>query len=362
VNDVREKLNQQKVLVTGASGFIGRRLVKALANAGAEVTALSRTRSGAAELGGSSVKTVIASLNRPSDLPEILLGQDVVFHLAYDVRAPAAENLSAFENLYEAAIKSGVGRFVHTSSIVVYDGWPDQDIDENSPVDRPGGSPYRRAKIEMERKLMNGPLPAAILQPTIVYGPGSAQWTDALASNIASGGIVLPTPICECNGVFVDDVVQALLRAAALPDLDRERFIISGPSTFSWAQLLEGYARIVETGKVEYRPLEELIDRIGPKPDESADNDAPSTMAKISAIGRRVLGRERFENLVRLARQRLAKDGLTYPGHHLLEEFSSTGTCRIDHARKRLGYRPEFDLENGLAATEQHIRSLLGRD
>ena len=348
-------------MVTGASGFIGRRLVKALADAGAEVTALSRTGFGAADLGSGSVKTVTGSLNKPADLPEILRGQNVVFHLAYDVRASAAENLSAFENLYNAAIKSGVGRFVHTSSIVVYDGWPDRDLDEKSPMDRPGGSPYRRAKIDMERQLMNGPLPAAILQPTIVYGPGSAQWTDALASNIAAGGIVLPTPVGDCNGVFVNDVVQALIRAAVLPDLDRERFIISGPSSFSWSQLLEGYAKIIGTGNVEYRPLDELSERIGPKPDESADDDAPSAMAKISAIGRRVLGRERFENLVRLARQRLAKDGLTYPGHHLLEEYSATGTCQIDHARKRLGYRPEFDLEKGLAASEQHIRSMLGR-
>jgi len=355
------KLNHQKVLVTGASGFIGQALVNALADAGAQVTALSRTRFGPVGQGRANVKTVTGSLNNPADLPEILRGQDIVFHLAYDVRAPAGDNLSAFENLYSSAVKSGVGRFIHASSIVVYDGWPNQDINENSPVSRPGGSPYRRAKIDMERRLMDGPLPAAILQPTIVYGPGSTQWTDALATNIATGGIVLPTPVGVCNGVFVDDVVQAFLLAGQLPDLERERFIISGPSTFLWSRLLEGYASIVGGGSVTYRPLKELTERIGPKPDKSSANDAPSAMARISAVGRRMLGRERFEKLVRLARQSLTKSGPTYPGHHFLEEISSTGTCQTDHARERLGYRPEFDIDKGLAATAPHLRNLLGK-
>ena len=112
---------------------------------------------------------------------------------------------------------------------MVYDGWPGEDLDEAGTMQRPGGSPYRQAKIRMEAQLMAGPVPAAILQPTLVYGPGSALWTDHLADTLAHGTQVLPEPEGLCNGVFVDDVVQAMFRAATMKDLGRERFIISGP-------------------------------------------------------------------------------------------------------------------------------------
>src|SRR5690606_39281896 len=79
--------------------------------------------------------------------------------------------------------------------------------------------------------------------PTIVYGPGSALWTDGFATALLGGGVVLPEPAGLCNGVFVEDVVQACLKAATLPDLGRERFVISGPAPFPWSALLQGYVR-----------------------------------------------------------------------------------------------------------------------
>ena len=350
MTDVREKLNQQKVLVTGASGFIGRRLVKALADAGAEVTALSRTGFGAADLGSGSVKTVTGSLNKPADLPEILRGQNVVFHLAYDVRASAAENLSAFENLYNAAIKSGVGRFVHTSSIVVYDGWPDRDLDEKSPMDRPGGSPYRRAKIDMERQLMNGPLPAAILQPTIVYGPGSALWTLAPQAALRQGPVVLPDPVGTCAAVHVEDVISAALLAATLPDLGRERFIVSGPDTPSWADFYNGHAQLIKTGSVTLVPLDTLASRF---PEEQApdENSGPSLAARISAALRQVIGSRRFDQVMTHIRSRRSPRGPVYPDRHQLALYAANPRISPDHARARLGYNPRFDLKTGLSTT-----------
>lgn len=348
----------RRVFVTGASGFIGHRLIDALLRAEASVTVLSRSGRFSAPDGG-SVKIVTGDLGDAVLLNSALKDQDVVFNLAYDVRASAASNLAAFETLLQAAAGAGVGRIVHASSIVVYDAWPASDIDEKATMDRPGGSPYRQAKIEMERRLMQGTISAAILQPTIVYGPGSALWTDQMAEFMAAGGVVLPDPEGLCNGVFVDDVVQAMLRAAVLADLEQERFVISGAAPFSWSDLLNGYAAIIGKGAVQHKPLADLQGGLGPEPsDEGAGNDAPSAMARISAVGRRVLGHDRFEGLVRFAKRKLSKGGVTYPDHHLLGVFSATGTCKIDHARVRLGYAPEFDLPKGLAATKAHLKRL----
>ncbi|MCB2128755.1 MAG: NAD(P)-dependent oxidoreductase [Rhodobacteraceae bacterium] len=351
-------LTGRKVFVTGATGFIGRRLVARLVSEGADVSVLTRSR---AALGGLRplVRARIGSLTDRALVETALTGQDVLFNLAYDFRATAAENLKGFDALCAAAKSAGVGRIVHTSSIVVYDAWPGRDCTEDGSMARPGGSPYRQAKIAMEKRLMAGSLPAAILQPTIVYGPGSSLWTDGFAEALLAGGIVLPDPEGRCNGVFVDDVVQACLKAATLPDLGQERFIVSGPEPFAWSALLQGYAGILGTGDIHRVPLDELTRRLGPRRDESADH-APSAAARVSAAARRLIGHKRFEALVRMLKRRLSKGGALQPNHHLLEEYTGAGTSRIDHARARLGYAPDFDLPRGLAATADHLRAIGG--
>ena len=59
-------------------------------------------------------------------------------------------------------------------------------------------------------------------------------------------------------------------------------------------------------------------------------------------------------------RRRSGKTGRLEPDHHLLEEFTGRGTCRIDHARRRLGYAPEFDLAAGLAAITEDLNRMAG--
>src|SRR5690606_27404236 len=135
------------------------------------------------------------------------------------------------------------------------------------------------------------------------------------------------------------DVVQACLKAATLPDLGRERFVISGPAPFPWSALLQGYVRALGRGEVSRVPVADLLARLGPKPGETTDR-TPSAAARVSAMLRRAIVR-RLE-----------------PDHHLLEEFTGRGTCRIDHARTRLGYAPQYDLAAGLAATADHLKRM----
>ncbi|PPB81590.1 nucleoside-diphosphate-sugar epimerase [Albidovulum inexpectatum] len=348
----------KRVVVTGASGFIGRRLVQRLVQDGAEVTALVRSPSAAASV-PDGARSGLVSLLDTASLARAMDRADVLFHLAYDVRASADENLRAFDATIDAAIRAGIGRIVHTSSIVVQDDWPERDCTESGTTSTRGGSPYRQAKIAMEERLAQVPLPAAILRPTIVWGPGSALWTDGFARALLGGGVVLPDPIGLCNGVFVDDLVQAFLLAAGLPDLTHETFIISGPQPFSWAVLVDGYARILETPPAIRVPADEIARTLGPEPDES--DTRPSAAARISALGRRVLGHRRFETMVAAIRDRVGRQRALYPNHHLFREYMGHGTCHIDHARNRLGYRPEYDLARGLTACEPHLRALKRR-
>lgn len=344
-------LTGQRVFLTGASGFVGRHLADRLVADGAEVTTLLRSAHGSASLKAAGVQLHKGALEDAAGLDRALAGQDAIVHLAYDVRASAAANLAAFDTLYEAARRAGVGRFVHASSIVVYDDWPDGRIDETSSMDRPGGSPYREAKIAMERRLMAGDLPAIILQPTLVWGSGSALWTETLAEALRAGAVVLPDPEGLAELVHVTDLAAAFSAALALPDPGRERFIVSGPEPVPWSALLGGYADQLGTGQIRREPLADLAARLGPAPAMAPGTDAgPSAAARVSAMARRLIGRARFEALVRGLKRRVSK-GDFYPDHHLLELFAATGSCSTRAARDRLGYEPRVDLATGLKIT-----------
>ncbi|NOD78585.1 MULTISPECIES: NAD-dependent epimerase/dehydratase family protein [unclassified Ruegeria] len=351
-----EQLGGTSVLVTGATGFIGKRLVPALLQIGARVTVVLRSRHGAATLKRMGARVVTGSMADRATMETVLRDQDVLFHLAYDMRATAADNLAQFDVLRTAAETAGVGRIVHISSIVTYDGWPQQDLTEDSSSARAGGGQYRQAKRAMEQALTDGACPVAILQPTLVYGPGSMFWTDQLAAWLAAGTVVLPNPEGVCNAVFVDDLVLAMLRAATVPGLQQERFIISGAAPIAWSDLLNGYADIIGQGNVHHVPLADLKARLSPEtPDDSADTQ--SLAARISAAARVWIGRDRFEKLVHRVKQHLPQSDVVYPDRYMLDLLSAKGQCRIDHARTRLGYAPTHDLEAGLAATRDHLQA-----
>lgn len=351
-----DHLDGKAVFVTGATGFIGKRLVPALINAGARVTVLLRNRHGRQAFSAMGARVIQGTAGDRALQEKALRNQDVLYHLAYDMRATATDNLATFETLRTAAEKAGVGRIVHASSIVVYDGWPQQNLTESSPISNGKADPYRRAKIAMEQALLQGNCPAAILQPTLVYGPGSMLWTDKLTRWLAAGTVVLPKPEGLCNAVFVDDLVQAMLCAAAPEDLQQERFIISGPTPVSWSALLSGYADIIGRGKIGLIPQETLRARL---PDEEPGEvpDTQSLAARVSTIARAWIGRDRFEKLVQTATQRLPRQNELYPDRYMLELFSGTGQCQIDHARIRLGYEPAYDLKAGLEATRPYLEA-----
>nr|WP_070959198.1 NAD(P)-dependent oxidoreductase [Hyphomonas sp. Mor2] len=343
----------QRVVVTGGSGFIGQRVVAALLENGAEVTALARNKQGANLIAKTGAIAIVTALTETARIADLLASTDALVHLAYDVRASGQANLQTFKALIEAAQQARIRRIVHMSSIVVYDGWPTEDLDAESPIGSAGGSPYRRAKMEMEETLMKGDLPAAILQPTLVYGAGSALWTDGLAQHLARGGLVLPEPEGVCNAVYVDDVAQAVVHAVNLPDLGRERFLISGRSPVSWTDLLSGYAASVG-GEIQHEPATAIADALGPEPEIQ---DTPSLAARISAFGRRAIGNSAFDGMVNTAKAILGQraSGPMWPDHHLFRVFTATGTCRIDAAQARLGYEPRYDLPAGLAAIAPYL-------
>jgi nucleoside-diphosphate-sugar epimerase len=272
----------RKVAVTGASGFIGAHLVQALSEAGAHVRAIYRRPW---EHVPDNVDA-IDGLSGALGLSEAFSGCDTLFHFAYDVRAGEDVNLALFDSVFDAAFEAGVSRFIHASSVAVYDNWPGNGLlQESDSWDGPPANAYVAAKRKMERSLLNqDKMSVAILQPTIVYGTERGLWSHAAIAALRSGGIMLPEPAGLCPAVHVNDVVQAALLAAAAPELAQHRFLINGPDELSWLEFFKAPQDFVGDGDIRMMDADDLQMKVG-LPFRS-NPTKPSLAARLGSLAR----------------------------------------------------------------------------
>lgn len=224
------------ILVTGATGFIGRVVCRALATTGYRVRAGCRQPALPTELSANGVITAqVLDLDRPEGLPAALAGVDAIVHAAYGrVEAMPAQ----LDGLLRAAERAGVGRIVHFSSIAVY-GNATGRVDETRSPERPIGA-YGRAKIRCEERLRAWAQPgrcAIALRPGIVYGPGSPFWNEKIERRIRAG--IWGTFGRQGEGtaalVHVEDVARSVVAAlSASPARPWLAVNITGPDSPTW--------------------------------------------------------------------------------------------------------------------------------
>jgi nucleoside-diphosphate-sugar epimerase/choline dehydrogenase-like flavoprotein len=348
-----------RVAVTGATGFIGRRLVERLVDQEADVTCLvRRSPSHSHPLpAGATVRTL--ELTDAETLREALDGTDLVFHCAYDWD-DESWNPPALRALIDAC--RGCGRLVHLSSFVVYEPSGDGEVTEDSPETRAEGG-YAHTKLGLEAELMRAVredgLPAAILQPTIVYGPHSRPWTDAPADMLRFGTVVLSDAGQGiCNAVYVDDVVRAMVLAATDDRAVGERFLISGPRPISWAQFYAEIAKAVGAEGPKYQPSKSGVRRKIRKLFRFAADPTP-------VMGR--LGRTRWGEILLRAlpeeiRARVLISHTRRPGHVHEPDVHSSVTVSSAKARRVIGYEPQFDFDKGMVLTSKYLREYVRQD
>lgn len=341
LGEARNHFSGRRVIVTGATGFIGRRLVAGLLLVGASVTVALRSRHGANQFEAAGAEVLVGQLQDHAFMSKALNNQQILFHLAYDVRSGGRENLHVFKDLCEVVQASELERIVHMSSLVVYDHWPGGKIDAEAAITRTGLEDYRDAKIAMEEALLAGAKPAAILQPGIVHGPGSALWTTAPREALKRGPVILPDPIGLCPAVHVDDVVQAALRAAMVNDLGHERFVLCGRDQLDWRAFYQSHIDALGQGAVELQAVERLKARLPVPAAHGGGSQSPSAAARISQSLRQVIGRERFEKWTGMVRNLFQSSGPVYPDHNMLILMSARGDISDAQTRARIGYDPQ---------------------
>ncbi len=347
-------MTYERILVTGASGFVGTRLCEHLRlGLGLTVRGMIRTPAHATRLARLDVQIVRGDLLRVDTLERAVAGCDAVVHCAYGSRAATGRGTL---RLARAAAAAGVGRFVHLSTAAVWGFAPGRAaLDESVPL-RGSRHPYVKSKAVAEAHLAaltRSGLPTVILRPTNVWGPWSAGFTVGPVAALRFGTVALVGDGSgQANALYIDNLVHAILCG-----LDEDRavggtFVVSDPDSPTWRGLYDAYAAIgrwdVRTATLdEYRALR--------RPGRLLR--AAAAHPGVRRAGRQLLtvvpgGRERV-------RQRVAgsnESAPPLPSPELAALQMSGHTFRLDRARDVLGYEPPVRFEQALRLTEAWLR------
>jgi predicted dehydrogenase/nucleoside-diphosphate-sugar epimerase len=238
----------RRVLLTGATGFIGSRVAEILAlRDGWQVRALVHNPGSASRLARLPVDMVQMDLGSPQDLAKVIEGCDAVVHCAVgptwrDRNAMFKVTVGGTERLLEAARTAKVERFVHLSTIAVHDLNTSDLLDETTPIAPTRGADYGESKAQAERLVLDAAklgLASVVLRPACVYGPFSQSFTtdpiQALAENRFRW---IQSADAPSNTVYVDNLVEAVVQVLEAPveKIRGEVFTISDPEQMSWRE------------------------------------------------------------------------------------------------------------------------------
>ncbi len=264
------------VLITGATGLVGRCLTRKAADAGYDVQAMVRPNSDRSPLDGVPIRFVDGDLARPETLPAALAEADVVVHAAAHVGdwGPAEQyraiNVVALEHLLHAAQRSGrLRRWIQISSLGVYPARHHFGTDETVPPDATGLDGYTQTKAEAEmvilRHIQEHGLPAVILRPGFIYGPGDRHALKRIVEKIERGKMKFLGPGDRVlNNTSVENLCNAILLAIEKPDILGQTFNIRDERLVTREEFINTVADYL--GKPHPRHVPEWLGRmlVGP--------------------------------------------------------------------------------------------------
>jgi nucleoside-diphosphate-sugar epimerase len=229
-------LSRKPVLVLGASGFIGSRLVAALAADPIYQPIAASRRS-----------DLVLDATNSSAMRAALVDRPIVVNC---IAGSARAMVQSTQALCDAARNAPPRRVIHLSSMAVYGSATGMIREDHAPV--APVSDYGQAKIECERivrKHVDDGGDAVILRPTCVFGPGSPQWTTRFVRLLRAGriGDLGIAGDGSCNLAFIDDLVRAIVAGLNAEDVAGRAFNVSSTHDLTWNEFLVAFGKALGT-------------------------------------------------------------------------------------------------------------------
>ncbi len=314
-------------MITGASGFIGRRLRARLESSGIEVIALRRAASPSPSAGRSAV----VDYADVQGLTELMRQEqpERIFHVAGATKGVSYEdfqraNVMPTQNLLRAlkAAEHTPSRFVLVSSLAAYGPSsperPHAESDPRAPVEH-----YGKSKAEAEEVVETSGVPYTIIRPGGVYGPGDVDYFELFKSVERGFNVFFGNRDRQFSAVYVDDLIDAILAASQSPNSRDQGYFICDGTPVSWGQFQEVIVKVSE------RKVREL--------------NLPEFLVGLAAIGGEMM--TKIDKKPRLFNRQKAMMGR-----------QSAWTCTSQKAQSQFDYRPQIPLERGVQLALQWYR------
>lgn len=322
-------IENAQILVTGASGFVGGHLTRRLARMGGRVRILCRPTSRLDALSDFQLDRCEGDLTDPISLARACQGVDYVFHSGGLVSAPndeayIAANGEGTKNVCAAARSASPGlvRFVYISSMAAAGPAPlGKLIDEEMPAQPI--TPYGASKRLGEKWVKQFDLPWSIVRPPAVYGP----WDKAVLPLFQMARWHL-SPVVAARGiasvVYVENLVDGIIQSALRPEAVGQTFYVADSEPLTRRDLARLIQEAVDTWALPL-PVPAWVVR---------------TASRVSEALARGFGQAAF-----------------FDRHKATDLLTLNWGCRIDHARRFLGYEPSVSTKDGMKLTADWYRA-----
>ncbi|MFE0092154.1 SDR family oxidoreductase [Streptomyces sp. NPDC058991] len=226
-----------RCLVTGATGYVGGRLVPELLDAGFRVRCMARSPEKLRDHPWAGrVETVRGDVTDPDSLVDALRGVDVAYYLVHGLRSgPSFEEADrkAARAFADRAGEAGVGRIVYLGGL--------------TPAEVPGHelSPHLRSRAEVGEIFLRSPVPATVLRAAVVIGSGSASFEMLRYLTERLPVMVTPSWVStRVQPIAVGDVLRYLVGSARMPADVNRSFDIGGPDVMTYERMMRRYAEV----------------------------------------------------------------------------------------------------------------------
>jgi dihydroflavonol-4-reductase len=311
-------------LVTGATGFTGSHLARALVSDGGRVRVITRSTARARAILPAAVEIVEGDIADPGVVERAAQGVTTVYHLAAVYREAKHPdwryrevNVDASRRLLDAAVEAGVSRYVHCSTVGVHGHIASPPADEQAAYEP--GDVYQETKCEAEQLALSyrDRIPLAVARPTAIYGPGDTRLLKMFQLVARQRFPLVGGGENYYHTVHVDDLVRGLRLLGTHPNAVGEIFILGGES---------------------YLKLSELTAMI------AAAAHVPPPRLRLPA--------RPFQLLGSLVEKLCVPFGIEPPLYRRRVDFyTKSRAFSIEKAKRLLGYQPRVKLKDGIGET-----------